>query len=507
MKTLASLESNAQQLLTESVAWMDRFWDEATGLLWNPGDAPDPHIFEPTGGHMVRESVWYALGLLIRNRAGDTARAIRILDVALTCQFDAPGQPYHGTFFRAPEEPYPPAEPQEWRHYDPNWREFIVTTLAIILQEYEDRLPRALLCRINLAIRKAVEGALVRRLQASYTNIALMNAYLLCFAGRRLGDPGWIDQGEQMAREIYRLFKQHDTFEEYNSPTYYGVDLYALALWRVYPMSSLLQQLGAEMEALFWTDIARFYHAGLRNLCGPFDRSYGMDMRHYVALTGEWVWLITGKDQSPFPETDRRFAHAADFCFGPLVAILGTQVPAAARSHFLSFQGERWVERVISDSPRRVATAWLSDDVMIGAEQTSGSRRGTLQFHPGTIHWRVGPDSVGWVRLCHDEPVDACAQPGRLEITGTGELIFLVSAPGPALSAVEGVQPDAIRPDRWWLPGLSVQVETTALMTHVEYYSNAGQVSQPAVVEIHYTAGGGQAITLALQINRKGLIE
>jgi len=44
MKTLTSLEANAQQLLTESVAWMDQFWDKAAGLLWSPGEVFDPHL-------------------------------------------------------------------------------------------------------------------------------------------------------------------------------------------------------------------------------------------------------------------------------------------------------------------------------------------------------------------------------------------------------------------------------------------------------------------------------
>ncbi len=48
MKQIESLAPNARQLAAESVAWMDRFWDEAAGLLWSPGDAPDPHTFDAT---------------------------------------------------------------------------------------------------------------------------------------------------------------------------------------------------------------------------------------------------------------------------------------------------------------------------------------------------------------------------------------------------------------------------------------------------------------------------
>ena len=481
-KHLDRFDPKAWQLIASSVEWMDRYWDESMGLLWNPGEEADPRHPQPADHHLVRESGWYALGLLIRDNEHDLERAIRALDVILTHQFDEPGQPYHGTFLRAPEEPRPPAEPLEWKHYDPNWREFIITTLAIILFEYEERLPRSLVQKIDAAIPKAVEGALARRLRASYTNIALMNAFMLCFAGDRQGRPAWIEHGENMAKEIYRLFKLHNTFEEYNSPTYYGVDLYALALWREYSTSPLLRQLGAEMEALLWTDIAQFYHAGLRNLSGPFDRSYGMDMRRYVALVGEWIWLITGKEQAPFPAMDRPFAHVADFYFAPCVAILGARVPPDVAPHFLAFQGERQVERVISDSPRRVATVWMGQDIMLGAEHTSNTKRGYPQFHPATVYWKIGADDVGWIRLLHSEPVDVRASQNRLDIAGAGKLVFQVCAPN--------ARADAIHTDLWQLPDLTVQVATPSVAVHVEH--------RPDWIEIYYGADNGQSISCTL---------
>ncbi len=475
------LDANAQQLLSASSAWMDQYWDEALGLLRSPGDVADPLHPQPGLDHMVRESAWYALGLLLRNGPGDVERAVRALGAVLTNQFDEPGRVYHGTFCRAPEEPHPPESPIEWLNYDPNWREFIITTIAILLIEHERQLPPALVEKIDRAIRRAVEGALQRELKATYTNIALMNAFMLCFAGQRLNEPAWTERGEAMAQEIHRLFTRHGAFEEYNSPTYYGPDLYALAAWRVYG-NSRLRQFGAEMEAALWVDVARFYHAGLRNLCGPFDRSYGMDMRRYVALLGEWIWMITGQAEAPFPALDRPFAHSADFCFGPCIAILGAQVPGEAQAHLLAFQSERQVERIISDSPRRVATAWLAPDIMIGGESTDRTRPGSAHFHPATVYWRAGADEVGWIRLCHSRPLDARASANRLDVTGLGELYFQICAPG--------LDAHLIQPDGWQLPGLQVRVEHSAASTRVEGNQNR--------VEVYYSAGDGQPITCSL---------
>jgi len=481
-KDMTSLDNNTRDLLAASLSWADRFWDEAMGLLWSPGNIADLDHPDASGSHTVRDSAWYALGLLLRNAPGDTERAIRIVDTVLRYQFDEPGQPYHGTFYRTPEEPHPPLAAVEWQHYDPNWREFIMTTIDIILSEYEKRLPAPLLQKIDAAMARAVEGALARRLNAGYTNIALMNAYMMCFAGRRLGHPVWVEAGERMAREIYGLFERYHAFEEYNSPTYYGVDAYALALWRAYEVSPVLRDLGSDMERLLWADIARYYHAELRNICGPWDRSYGMDMRRYVAVIGEWIWLITGKDRAPLPDLDRPFAHAHDFLFAPLVAILGAMVPAEARAHFAAFQGERAVEQVISDSPRRVATAWLSKTLMLGAEHTSGARWGSSQFHPLTVHWRVGPDDVGWIRLRHREPVDVHAGANRLDVTGRGELIFQVSA--------AGARTEMIQPGLWRLPGLTAHITTDAqaMVRSMEEY-----------IEIRYPADAGRTVEMTLE--------
>ena len=477
-KHFESLDASARDLFDASMRWMEKHWDEVAGLLWDSGDSKfaAPH-------HTIRGSVWYAFGLLMRNRADDNARAFRVIDTVLNYQFDAPERVFHGTFFRAPEEPYPPADAVIWRDYDPNWREFIITALALVLLESAEQLPGALIERLDAAIRKAVEGALARGLSAAYTNIALMYSFMLCFAGKRFDEPAWFTEGERMAREVYRLFKQHDAFAEYNSPTYYGVDLYALALWRSYPaLSPLLARLGDEMETLLWQDIAQFYHADLRNLSGPYDRSYGMDMRRYVSVVGIWMRLAMDKTHAPFPDTDRPFEHEHDIAFAPLITFLGARVPPDALEHLHAFQGERQIEHVISNSPRRVATAWLGKDRMLGGEFTSRTAPQSGQLHLATIHWRIDAEQIGWVRQFYLEPADARASTNRLEIATTSEIAFLVHAPGAHV--------EQIARENWQLPRLSVRVETNAQALEVRPREN--------LFEIRYIVAADQPIACAL---------
>ena len=56
---------------------------------------------------MVRESSWYALGLLLRDQQGDREHAAEILDTVLKEQYTQPGVRWFGTYKRTPEEPDP----------------------------------------------------------------------------------------------------------------------------------------------------------------------------------------------------------------------------------------------------------------------------------------------------------------------------------------------------------------------------------------------------------------
>lgn len=491
---LTDLSANARSLAIESLAWSDQWWDQRSSLL-DVGE----------GKPIVRDSCWYALGLFLRNAEGDNERAEAIVDAALAAQFDEPGADYHGTFARWIGEPHPPRDkPQMWRDYDPNWRQFIGTTLAVILDEYGERLAEEQIARMDRAIRLAVEGEPPARCPASYTNIALMKAALLTWAGVRYGEAAWVAYGEEFAQAVYNLFLQTGAYDEYNSPTYYGVNLYALAFWRRYARSSRLAEMGAAMEAALWRDVARYYHAGLRNICGPFTRSYGMDMPHYAAVIGLSIWLGVGREHAPFPTAPGLFDHCPDFIFGPAIALVGTEMPADALPHFTRFSGERTIRRPITRTPARTATAWLSDNLMIGAESTpldeSAFFKPSDQFHPVTAHWRTPGGGVAWLRLRHIGPVDATAAPGSLRVTGRvdpelierfgrhhSEWAFELFLP----EGTEGVQ---VTTEEWSLPGLRIQLTADIPTMHIERDGQHLRLIYPV-------ADGQERVSFALDIS------
>ena len=454
LRASSPAESRPQELLAASLRFSETRWDDSAALLWSPAEGE-------AKVHRVRESAWYALGLLMRDRPGDTARAVRIIERVLANQFTAPGRPWDGTYRRAPEEADPPAAGAKvWEHYDPNWRQFVGTTFALILIEFEPRLPADLPARMVDSMRRAVEGEIShQRLTPDYTNIALMHGFLWGYVGTRLSRSEWEAAGEDWAGRVRALYAPHESFEEYNSPTYYGVDLYGLALWRRHGATEKIRAWGSEMEAGLWRDIGRFYHAGLRNMCGPFDRSYGMDMRRYVSLTGVWMAMVLPPELTPLPDPSGPMEHAHDFVCAPTYVALGAQVPADVLAGFRAFQGERLLRRPI-EGPR-TATVWLAADVMLGGEITGAARPagpGTRynQFHPATIHWRVLGGEVGWMRLHAAPAADAEAAKAMLTITApaAGDFAYEVFAPG-----LDSAQ---LARDRWVMPGLTVSVDTDA---------------------------------------------
>jgi hypothetical protein len=296
---------------------------------------------------------------------------------------------WHGTFARFAEWPTPldtGAGAVEWVDYDPNWRQFVGTTFALILRTFtvaptvEERMRRA--------IGLAIDGEPPGRVSPGYSNIALMKA--------------WLEADETFAASIVERFDRHGAFEEYGSPTYYGIDLYAIALWRRHPPTARFGAWGEHLWATLWRDIARWWHQGLRNLCGPYSRAYGMDMTGYVALLGLWM------PGPVVPAMSSPFAHSHDLTMAPLVDLLGGPPDDVALR-----DDERVVEQTLPGG--RVATGWLSRGVMVGGER-GGRFRAEGQYHPATAHWSLPDGSVGWLRLRHRGPLSATASSGTLEV-------------------------------------------------------------------------------------------
>jgi hypothetical protein len=330
--------------------------------------------------------------------------------------------------------------------YDPNWRQFLGSALAVAATDFA--LPPALDARCRAAVDLAVRAEPPDRVPPTYANIALLRAWVEAWNGAT---------DLTYAEAIVHEFDRHGCFTEHNSPTYYGIDLLALGLWQRPDAPAALQRWGATIEAALWRDVARWWHADLGNLCGPYSRAYGMDLHAYVSGLGLALWCADLPAPLPDPAVDP-LPHGHDLCEAPLLQHVGVRVPPDARSAFERFAGPHAVDQVVQDEPRRRATGWLGTDRMIGAEAGDAGLHARGQFHPATIHWRRPDGGVGWLRLVHHAPTRATASEDRLEVA---------LAPHPRRGPVEttwasNTEALEVRADRWAFPGLTVAVTTDA---------------------------------------------
>lgn len=128
---------------------------------------------------------------------------------------------------------------------------------------------------------------------------AIMHGLLTGWTGRRLNVSNMTMAGEKWAQQIIDLFDRNNTLSEFNSATYTGISLYGLTLWSKYlPSDSVMAQNGPRMIKYTWEAVAQLWHPGLKNLAGPWDRSYGYDMNRYLGALALWLWTLIGKEGS-----------------------------------------------------------------------------------------------------------------------------------------------------------------------------------------------------------------
>ncbi|KAJ5001398.1 hypothetical protein K4K48_001490 [Colletotrichum sp. SAR 10_66] len=412
------LSDHTQDLFEESMNFLDKIYDPVAGYLY--------FFYFPLAAskHETRSSVWYATGLLQRNEGDDVKQAVKIIRNVIADQKKVPGEQWYGDYTVYPEEPTvgSPAYPknQIFNSWDPNWRGFIGSNLIVIYEEFRHLISEDVQMLILESMRNNTIGDSYRVggvdddvLYPSYSNPALMRAVASGWTGRMLNDSNMTAAGELYAREILDLFDRNDTLSEFNSPTYAGVSLYALTMWAKYmPESSLMGQNGARMIEAVWETIGNMYNANLRNIAGPWDRTYGFDMNQYVAILNIYIWSLVGKSQAPGIDQTWSMAHADDFEYAPLISVLAPYhdalVPKSVIQKLVSFPGEHMYETTAISPPHDLAprnvTAWLSHNVTIGAESydedtLGGPRQDSLQWSPAAIQWARNDGSIGYVVL------------------------------------------------------------------------------------------------------------
>ncbi len=407
----------------------------------------------------LRSKTRLAEALLFRNAAGDKEKAVIILQWILKNQYQDENTKIYGIWKTAIIND----------KFDQNWREFIGCDLIIIRNKFRNILPENIIKDIETGIIHAAKGAFKRNVAPDYTNISIMSAFLMEFVGTEFGLDEIKKAGLKKARDIFKLYQTNKTFSEFNSPTYYGVTLIGLALWRELAFSKEIQEMGKALEKDFWHEVATFYNPNLRNMPGPYFRGYGMDMTKYFAITGIWIGLALDDEKlAPLPpQKGPKYGEMSNLA--PIFN-LGLSIPKADLAKLKTFSKPQFITRNIpnnykGDSIKKV-TAMINRDWMMGG--LWGNLRVWEQLKTGTIHWKTADGDIAWLMVLGDGKTNVKVNQTQMDIfaadtKATSFEIYVYA---------KNITDEAFTNKKWILPAMKLGINTSLKITQIEKISD-----------------------------------
>jgi hypothetical protein len=297
--------------------------------------------------------------------------------------------------------------------YDPNWREFIGIQLVQLIEEFEELIGEELVQEMETALAIGAVGEMRRNgtyppddnLILAYSNPNYMRSLNIGWIGNRLQNSTFIDFANELGTQLLELFTANgsNTLGEYQAPTYYGMDMFALGSHVKYgPPNATMTKAAPYIISKVWEDVADHYNGYLGNMAGPYDRAYTRDLTVHSAVISYFWWGMFGRTNSPIPElgdADLLYDVAQGAAISMVVANVLENIPAETQNRLKAREftgGNRFIQKNIRESLKtgyiRVATSWLSKSLMIGGEIVDETVNRGGQFVPAIVHWASDPD-------------------------------------------------------------------------------------------------------------------
>ncbi|KAF1924614.1 uncharacterized protein M421DRAFT_278083 [Didymella exigua CBS 183.55] len=433
------LTAEAQTLFDYSMFVQDNRYDASYNYI----------AYGDKGSWSVRFTAWYLAGLLHRNEGDDLEHAkaaiMNIISVQMTDDFDAA---WYGTYKLSPDQPDPTPNstlypPKIYETYDPNWREFIGTQFVQVVEEFGHLIGADLVARIEESLEIAAVGGMRRNgtfpendnLTLGYSNPGMMRALVVGWIGARRNNSEFIAFANEQGTKLLELFQLNgaNTLSEYNAPTYYGIDSWALGAQLKYgPRDQTFTTNAKTILAELWHDLEEHYNGYLGQMVGPYDRAYTRDIVQHSSIVSMFFWGMFGHSHGPQPpklDGDLLFDIAQGAAIALVIDTVKSIIPSDVQEKLRgTFTGpDRHLNKTIYDelggAHPRIATSWMSRELMIGGQQLAEQKNRGDQFVPAIVHWAGDksrtpfPLSTFFSLYPSASSIHAVAEPNRLTVS------------------------------------------------------------------------------------------
>ncbi len=234
---------------------------------------------------------------------------------------------------------------------DRNAVEFVASHALPIWFEARDKLPPEARAALARMLHRSVDGCIKHRVRSDYTNIALYNIVHLILLGQIFDRPDAVREGENRLQALLLAVWDHGIFE-YNSPTYYAVNVDALQLGLRYVRSESTKKTFRCLLDWLWTDMAlNWYKPGLRQ-SGAQSRTY-----NYLHGVADSTRLFDLAGLAPRDPAARNvtWLNSLHGLYQPTKEIL------ALSDRYPRLVTQRW-----GAGPGQWRTSWIQEDIVLG---------------------------------------------------------------------------------------------------------------------------------------------
>jgi hypothetical protein len=283
---------------------------------------------------------------------------------------------------------------------DRNAIEFGMQAVGPLYLAFGDRLSAGFKERMAPHLMAALAGLHGHKVPVSYTNIFLMNLTGGMLIGQAIGDPAAVQQAE---RELDAWFEytRRNGLHEFDSPTYYAVDLDSLVIGLRYAPSPEDRRKFERALDYFWTDIAASYFPAAQRMVGAYSRDYDF----LRGRGGMDVWLTdAGWASLPSKPVDLEKVFVLDnarpggYRPKPEAAAIAGQLP-------------REVVSAWDDDPHHTRFLWVGSKVALGC--TSGDYNAQDKLFSATFAGSADTPQISIEPDVFDAPYGLVRSPDR----------------------------------------------------------------------------------------------